>query len=428
MPHHPGLNQELKNWSPGKPTPLFKSEWVRRDLDPEWNPFEIEVKEVGGMENNIVVQVFDHERSGRHIFIGQFECTFREFTLANSSFRICHPKKSYGPLYPHSGVFYVNHWEPVDPVRILQPIGFEVQFRAEKIERRGLGLKSNPFLTFKAKTYLSDEFVRVEKTEVRLNSRSCEWPVFIMDIGKYGGWDSIIEIECWDQDKKGRADFIGKCKTTLRELSYYKSNPMFSLVNPKKKGRIGYRHSGKLYLMTFKPIAAPEDYEPELVEYDKIEITIHDGAHGQIPPEPQVQQVNMISNSQGIPLNQPIQTRPMSQSVSIPHQMQGQEMLIQGGQGLPPMQPIQTRPMSQSVSMPHQMQGQGIMTNMAFQGGMNQGMQPGMQGQGGMPMQGQGMNNMPMQPGMGMQPGMQGQGGMNQGMPPGMPMQGGYYN
>jgi len=262
---------------------------------------------------------------------------------------------------------------------------------------------------------LSDEYVRVEKTEVRLNSRSCEWQPFIMDIGKYGGWDCIFEIEMWDQDKKGRSDFIGRCRTTLRELSYYKSNPMFSLRDPKKKGRIGYRHSGKLYLMTFKPIAAPEDYEPEIVEYDKIEITIHEGAHGQLPPEPQVQQVN-ISNSSTIPVTQPeIIMRPMSQSISVPT-TQGQDIQIQG------------RPHSTSVTLPQQpmqplqvmqpgMQMQGGMTNMAFQGG--QVMQPGM------PMQG-GMTNMAFQGGMNMQPGMQMQGGMTN-LQPGMPMQGGYY-
>lgn len=88
--------------------------------------------------------------------------------------------------------------------------------------------------------------MRVHKTEVILNARAPEWRPIRMEMAQYGGWDSVIEIECWDQDPKGKADYIGKCKTTLRELTFYKHNPIYALVNRKKKRRIGYYNSGLL--------------------------------------------------------------------------------------------------------------------------------------------------------------------------------------
>jgi hypothetical protein len=198
-------------------------------------------------------------------------------TLPNASYRVCHPKKSYSAIIPNSGVFLVDRWEEVDTVDVVEPIGFDVEFRAEKIDKRSIGIKSNPCITFKAKPYLQPDSMRVHKTEVQLNARSCEFKPFTMEMSKYGGWDSIIEMEIWDQDKKGRFDFIGSCKTTLREMSYYKTNPRFVMINLKKKGNIGYRHSGLLYICQFKPIAPPEEYNPVQTQYDQVEMTITNG-------------------------------------------------------------------------------------------------------------------------------------------------------
>ena len=39
---------------------------MHRNLKPVWKPFEINVADVGGYDNPIRIQVFDHERSGEH--------------------------------------------------------------------------------------------------------------------------------------------------------------------------------------------------------------------------------------------------------------------------------------------------------------------------------------------------------------------------
>jgi len=142
-------------------------------------------------------------------------------------------------------------------------------------------------MTIKAKPYLQPKEFHVHRTETCLNARSCEFKPFEMEMSRYGGWDSIIEFEIWDQDKKGRLSFVGRCKTTLREMSFFKTNPRLVLKNPKRKGNIGYRHSGLLYICHFNPIAAPEDYAPEKVKYDQVELTIIQGSH--VPPQQTVQ-------------------------------------------------------------------------------------------------------------------------------------------
>merc|ERR1712125_218268 len=49
-----------------------------------------------------------------------------------------------------------------------------------------------------------------------------------------------------DWDKNTSNDLIGKISLTLREVTYYNKNPVFGLVNPSSKDKLGYKNSGFL--------------------------------------------------------------------------------------------------------------------------------------------------------------------------------------
>lgn len=53
---------------------------------------------------------------------------------------------------------------------------------------------------------------------------------------------------------------IGGAVTTIRELLNFKETPKLKLINPSKKGRLGYTDSGILIFDTFTPIDPPANY------------------------------------------------------------------------------------------------------------------------------------------------------------------------
>eukprot|EP01129_Flabellula_baltica_P006005 TRINITY_DN2211_c0_g1_i10.p1 TRINITY_DN2211_c0_g1~~TRINITY_DN2211_c0_g1_i10.p1 ORF type:complete len:1371 (+),score=313.30 TRINITY_DN2211_c0_g1_i10:80-4192(+) len=390
QPYNPRISSALANFDvTNRPmTPLYKSNiCYGSGSKANWNSFELDVLDVGGFDTPLRIEVYDYERSGTHNFIGAFECSLRELTLPNSSFRIAHPKKTYTAITPNSGVFYVNHWEPIPEVEIVSPIGFEIELRIEKIERKDLmGLaNSDPFISFIAKPYTSNNPYRVHKTEVALNSRSADFKPFTLYMDQCGGWDEIIEVECWDMDRKQRADFIGKFKTTLRELSYYKTSPKFNFINPKKKKKIGYRHSGYCYVVGFNPIPPPQAYEPVTRKYDEVEFTVVSGP----------QATNIMTQSGQQPM--------MNQG---PPGQPGQPMMRQGP---PPGQPMMRQGPPGQPGQPMMRQGPPP----------GQPMRQGPPGQPGQPMMRQGPP--PGQPMMRQGP-PPGQPMMRQGPPPGQPM------
>eukprot|EP01124_Arcella_intermedia_P015485 TRINITY_DN2199_c0_g1_i6.p1 TRINITY_DN2199_c0_g1~~TRINITY_DN2199_c0_g1_i6.p1 ORF type:complete len:1061 (-),score=210.50 TRINITY_DN2199_c0_g1_i6:188-3025(-) len=276
-PYHWNLDQDLKMNPPeSSKVPIFKSEVIKKNLKPVWKPFELNVSEFGGYDNPLIIQIWDHERSGIHNYVGEFETTLRELILPNNKFRVAHPKKSYSMIFPNSGIFEVQKVTAIPPLDdITPPTGFDMLLKAEKIERKDMmGLaKSDPFFTIAARPYMQSQPIRIFKSDTVLNSRSPEWRPFKLTIGECGGWDSTIKFEFWDQSPKGKSSFIGEFTTTIRELTFYKSNSVWAIVNPKKTGRIGYMNSGLMFVIKADPIIPEKKETPIPQNYTAIQIT-----------------------------------------------------------------------------------------------------------------------------------------------------------
>jgi hypothetical protein len=54
-------------------------------------------------------------------------------------------------------------------------------------------------------------------------------------VASCGGMDSPLHVEVRDDDDNGKSDYIGSFQTTLRELSLYRPNPLFFLINKAKE-------------------------------------------------------------------------------------------------------------------------------------------------------------------------------------------------
>lgn len=65
-------------------SPVFTSNVIENQLDPEWEPSELDIREIckAGLDEAVRVVVFDHENSGKHQLIGFFETTVNDIISA----------------------------------------------------------------------------------------------------------------------------------------------------------------------------------------------------------------------------------------------------------------------------------------------------------------------------------------------------------
>ena len=45
---------------------MYRSEVVKKNLNPKWTPWELDLEEIGGVDVDFKVQVFDWDKDGGH--------------------------------------------------------------------------------------------------------------------------------------------------------------------------------------------------------------------------------------------------------------------------------------------------------------------------------------------------------------------------
>jgi hypothetical protein len=82
---------------------IFRSNVVKDNLNPEWDNAIIELGTLcdGDLDRPILVSVFDHESSGKHVHMGQFETsvnTLKQATQTQEAFKLKHKGKEVGTI------------------------------------------------------------------------------------------------------------------------------------------------------------------------------------------------------------------------------------------------------------------------------------------------------------------------------------------
>ena len=80
----------------GKFTVVHRTEHINNNVNPVWKPFVVPVRTLcnGDLDRNLKFEVFDHNKSGNHSYIGEFYVTARSLMEQKDATYTCiNPKK-----------------------------------------------------------------------------------------------------------------------------------------------------------------------------------------------------------------------------------------------------------------------------------------------------------------------------------------------
>eukprot|EP01125_Pyxidicula_operculata_P016134 TRINITY_DN5524_c0_g1_i1.p1 TRINITY_DN5524_c0_g1~~TRINITY_DN5524_c0_g1_i1.p1 ORF type:complete len:3569 (+),score=897.31 TRINITY_DN5524_c0_g1_i1:81-10787(+) len=256
----------IKKQYPGlaKPLVLYRSEYIKDTLSPEWNSFILNMHNVGGPDSGFSVEVWDFDSDGGHDMIGEFVTTLREWSLGTFTHKIVNKKKVGRLGYQSSGGFNMLKAEPLDqPQNNLLPPAVLLTVAGAKLDGSATSHHPNYFFEIKNRTTTGSLSPLSLESVANLVYRSPmvegshpSWKSVGLTAAVVGGLDTEFEITFYQHDKRGLHELIGTCTTTYRELV---CNPFrYSLIDPEKQNRIGYQSSGALCIESIKGVTEQE--------------------------------------------------------------------------------------------------------------------------------------------------------------------------
>lgn len=79
---------------PDRPIKLYRSPVINSTQNPTWGPFTLNTYEVGGIDGEFTITVFDWEKDGAHVVIGKHTTTLREFTFGPFQYPLINVEKA----------------------------------------------------------------------------------------------------------------------------------------------------------------------------------------------------------------------------------------------------------------------------------------------------------------------------------------------
>uniref|UniRef100_A0A6B2L2D3 C2 domain-containing protein n=1 Tax=Arcella intermedia TaxID=1963864 RepID=A0A6B2L2D3_9EUKA len=194
---------------------LYRSEIKRKQLNPIWKDFELNLSIIGGIDVPFRILGRDWDADGTHDTIGEAFVTFREF-LYGSFQRALKDGSST------KGGFNVDWIKKVEGTEKILPVAIKVECSAHKLANldTGIGQKSDPLFEIIGKPYGAQSEITLYRSEVIMNNLSPKWQPFTLNVFDVGGYDSVFHVRVKDWDSDGSHDLIGELHTTIRNWSF----------------------------------------------------------------------------------------------------------------------------------------------------------------------------------------------------------------
>jgi Ca2+-dependent lipid-binding protein len=72
---------------------MYRSELIKKNLNPEWAPFVLSTLAVGGIDTLFTINCYDWDKDGGHDLIGTLTTTLRDLTFGPTAIALINPSK-----------------------------------------------------------------------------------------------------------------------------------------------------------------------------------------------------------------------------------------------------------------------------------------------------------------------------------------------
>mmetsp|Transcript_19842 Transcript_19842/g.25653 ORF Transcript_19842/g.25653 Transcript_19842/m.25653 type:complete len:588 (+) Transcript_19842:125-1888(+) len=152
------------------------------------------------------------------------------------------------PLEGNEGQIHVCFEEVINCNALIN-----LQICAEQVVSKDLIGQSDPFVMI-SRLNEDGSWTACYKTETKMNTKQPRWNVIQSSVQQLANGDVYrpLQFECFDYDKNGSHDLIGKCQASIAEIQTFLKQAdeenayTMPLIDPQKRSSDGYTSSGKL--------------------------------------------------------------------------------------------------------------------------------------------------------------------------------------
>jgi len=233
----------------GKSCVFMKTEVIKNDLNPIWKPVEVSAMLCGSYDAPILLRVYDYDADGTHDFIGETKSTLRQLISSSPKLVLINAARKNQSGYVNSGCLMVKQVAPTQPTADIAPQRVCLGIKCERLSSKDTFSKSDPFLQVR-----NHADMVIYKSKHFNNEPNPVFPPFELNVSDCLGMDGELKFELYDYDDNTRDDLIGTCEMSLRHVSLYHKNPVWRVIDPKKRKNSGYKNSGFLIITRYEPV------------------------------------------------------------------------------------------------------------------------------------------------------------------------------
>jgi len=225
---------------------IKRTECIDNTLNPQWVT-KVQMSYTFEEQQYLKFDLYDVDsnthRLDDHDFLGTCQVTLGQIVSSgNIILDLIHPKHRNGT----NGSMIISCEE-----LSMCKDELELQFLGKKLDKKDWFGSSDPFLVF-SRTNEGGSYTVVHKTEHIKNNVNPLWKKFFIPVRTLcnGDYDRNIKVECFDHNLNGSHKLIGEFFITVRQLLEGPgASNIHRCINPKKKSKSSYKHSGEIHLV-----------------------------------------------------------------------------------------------------------------------------------------------------------------------------------
>lgn len=225
---------------------IKRTECIDNTLNPQWVT-KVQISYTFEEQQYLKFDLYDVDsnthRLDDHDFLGTCQVTLGQIVSSgNIILDLIHPKHQNGS----NGSMIISCEE-----LSMCKDELELQFLGKKLDKKDWFGSSDPFLVF-SRSNEGGTFTVVHKTEHIKNNVNPLWKKFFIPVRTLcnGDYDRNIKVECFDHNLNGSHKLIGEFFINVRQLLEGPgASNIHRCINPKKKSKSSYKHSGEIHLV-----------------------------------------------------------------------------------------------------------------------------------------------------------------------------------